>query len=164
MSCAFLGPIEKESICCKLYTCKAWSQCGESSVALDDWSYKSLYHSDHMASDCLYQIEMEWLRLQKRTMLFTYTCRWVTCFCNFLKNKMKSCWKNVPLQCYTSIMSRRKLLAPSHLKLLHGLYGQWSDLSFQGLFKDFSRTIQQLMCLFKQSFPPFPSELQVQLV
>ena len=141
MSCAFSGPTEKESIYYKLYTCKAWSQCGESSVVLDDWSYKSLSHSDHTASDCLYLIEMEPLRLQKRAMLFAYTCRWVTYFCNCVENQMKSSRKNLLLHCYTSSPFKRKITL-SHFK--HGLYRHQTFL-----FNGYSRTFHLHLNLTK---------------
>lgn len=58
-SCASLNTNERKSTCCKLHIYMAWNRCKESSVAWDDLSYKSLFHSNHMASRFLCLNEME---------------------------------------------------------------------------------------------------------
>lgn len=60
-SCASLNTNERKSTCCKLYIYMAWNRYKESSVAWDDLSYKSLFHSNHMASRFLCLNEMEQL-------------------------------------------------------------------------------------------------------
>lgn len=66
-SCASLNTNERKSTCCKLHIYMAWNRCKESSVAWDDLSYKSLFHSNHMASRFLCLNEMEQRSLKHKT-------------------------------------------------------------------------------------------------
>lgn len=66
-SCASLNTYERKSTCCKLHIYMAWNRCKESSVAWDDLSYKSLFHSNHIASRFLCLNEMEQLSLKHKT-------------------------------------------------------------------------------------------------
>ena len=66
-SCASLNTNERKSTCRKLHIYMAWNRCKESSVAWDDLSYKSLFHSNHMASRFLCLNEMEQLSLKYKT-------------------------------------------------------------------------------------------------
>lgn len=66
-SCTSLNTNERKSTCCKLHIYMAWNRCKESSVAWDDLSYKSLFHSNHMASRFLCLNEMEQLSLKHKT-------------------------------------------------------------------------------------------------
>ena len=66
-SCTSLNTNERKSTCCKLHIYMAWNRCKESSVAWDDLSYKSLFHSNHMASRFLCLNEMEQRSLKHKT-------------------------------------------------------------------------------------------------